>query len=468
MAQTTRPQTPSGAPASGGAPGATARPPARSGAPISGRAPAPGTPGKSATPGRPGAPVRPGGPGRPGGRAAPLRPASGGWRGAFSGLDREHTRERLAVVLLSAVIALCVLLVGGALVWDRVIVPHQPVARLDGRSITLQEYTDTLSYRQNVLMSEYEQAQQLAMQPTPAAGSGGDDFLRQYAQQRLSAIQNQMAGLTTQLVDDLVGDRLIRAEAARRGISATPQEIDAELKAMIGYQDASATPVPAAGATPAVTPDAAATAPATAPATAAAPARRQQDFDTVFRNYRRATAGTDSVVRGDAEMQILRRKLSEQLSAAVPATAEQIHARHILLPDETAAAAVQERLKSGESFEAIAAELSTDPGSKAQGGDLGWFPRGFMISAFEDAAFKLAPGQVSDPVKTSFGVHLIRVDERSDARPLDPEQLQALQNNALPRWLDEEKAKHKVEYLLSPEQQDWASRNIRQPSFARS
>ena len=167
-------------------------------------------------------------------------------------------------------------------------------------------------------------------------------------------------------------------------------------------------------------------------------------------------------------MQILRRKLNEQLSAAVPATTEQVHARHILVPDETAAAAVQERLKNGESFEALAAELSIDPGSKAQGGDLGWFPRGFMISAFEDAAFGLAPGQVSDPVKTSFGVHLIRVDERSDARPLDSEQLQALQNNALPRWLDDEKAKHKVEYLLSPEQQDWASRNIRQPSFARS
>jgi peptidyl-prolyl cis-trans isomerase C len=188
----------------------------------------------------------------------------------------------------------------------------------------------------------------------------------------------------------------------------------------------------------------------------------------VYRDYRRATAGTEAVVRGDAELQILRRKLNEQLSATVPPAAEQIHARHILVPDETAAAAVQERLKNGESFEALAAELSTDPGSKAQGGELGWFPRGFMVSAFEEAAFKLAAGQVSDPVKTSFGVHLIKVDERENARPLDPEQLQALQNNALPRWLEEEKAKHKVEYLLSPEQQDWATRNVRQPSFARS
>ena len=119
-------------------------------------------------------------------------------------------------------------------------------------------------------------------------------------------------------------------------------------------------------------------------------------------------------------MQILRRKLNEQLSATVPPTAEQIHARHILVPDETAAAAVQERLKNGESFEALAAELSTDPGSKDQGGDLGWFPRGFMVSAFEEAAFKLAAGQVSDPVKTSFGVHLIKVDERETPAPSTP------------------------------------------------
>ena len=170
MAQTTRPQTPSGVPASGGA---SAPPARRRSGPPAGRAPA--SPAAGAPPGapaRPAGPARraqPGGPGRPrrDGRPLPVRPAAGGWRDTFSRLDREHTRERLAAVLLSAVIALCVLLVGGALVWDKVIVPRQPVARLDGRPITLQDYTDNISYRQNVLMSEYEQAQQLAMQPTP-------------------------------------------------------------------------------------------------------------------------------------------------------------------------------------------------------------------------------------------------------------------------------------------------------------
>ena len=143
-----------------------------------------------------------------------------------------------------------------------------------------------------------------------------------------------------------------------------------------------------------------------------------------------------------------------------------MHARHILVADETTARVVLERLANGESFEAIAAELSTDPGSKDDGGDLGWFPRGFMVSAFEDAAFKLQAGQTSEPVKTSFGTHIIRVDERAPARDLDPEQLQALKSNVLPRWLETEREKHQIENLLTPEQQEWAARNVRRPQFS--
>jgi parvulin-like peptidyl-prolyl isomerase len=359
------------------------------------------------------------------------------------------------------------------LLWEKVITPLRPVAHLDGQAITLGAYTDILAYRQNVLLAEYEQAQQLAAQPTAAAGSGGNDFLAQYAQQQLGQIQNQLAGLNTQLVDDMVDERLVRAEAARRGLTATPDEVDHELKSLIGYQDPSATPTPVPASSSAPAADAAAQAPdapaaPTATAVTSVPVRRPRDFEAVYRDYRRATAGTDAVIRADVTDQILRRKLDEQLSAAVPTQEEQVHARHILVPDETAAAAVLQRLNNGESFEALAAELSTDPGSKDQGGDLGWFPRGFMVGAFEDAAFKLQPGQVSDPIKTSFGVHIIRVDERAPARDLDPEQLQALQNSALPRWLEAERAKHKIENLLTTDQQDWAARNARKPSYGQS
>jgi parvulin-like peptidyl-prolyl isomerase len=408
-------------------------------------------------------------PGRPAGPAGG-RPRQ---QPALSRLDRERARERLTVFVLSAIVGLCVLLVGGALLWDRVIVPQRPVARVDGRPITLQAYTDALAYRENVLLAQYEQAQRLAFQPTPAAGSGGEaDFMSQFAQQRLNAIQNQLAGLSTGLVDDLIDEQVVRAAAAQRGITATPAEIDAELKTLLGYQDPSLTPSPAPAGTPQAAPAAeGAEAPppgATATPAPAAPAaaRRPQDFQSIYREYRRATAGTDAVIRGDTEHQILRRKLEAQLAAEVAPQAEQVHARHILVADETTARVVLERLNNGESFESLAAELSTDTGSKDSGGDLGWFPRGFMVSAFEDAAFNLQAGQTSEPVKTSFGTHIIRVDERAPTRDLEPEQLQALKSNALPRWLETEREKHQIENLLTPEQQEWAARNVRRPQFS--
>src|SRR5262249_24908493 len=83
--------------------------------------------------------------------------------------------------------------------------------------------------------------------------------------------------------------------------------------------------------------------------------------------------------------------------------------------------AAAKRIAGGEAFEKVAAELSQDPGSKARGGDLGFFARGQMVKPFEDAAFALSPGQVSEPVKTDFGFHLIQVEERQVAltRPLE-------------------------------------------------
>ncbi len=112
---------------------------------------------------------------------------------------------------------------------------------------------------------------------------------------------------------------------------------------------------------------------------------------------------------------------------------ERVHARHILrtvAPDASPAdvdrargeiEAAAKRIEGGEAFEQVAAELSQDPGSKLRGGDLGFFARGQMVKDFEEAAFALAPGRLSGAVKTDFGFHLIRVEERQEAlaRPLE-------------------------------------------------
>ena len=97
---------------------------------------------------------------------------------------------------------------------------------------------------------------------------------------------------------------------------------------------------------------------------------------------------------------------------------ERIHARHILVSGDTEMAKVVYELKAGTSFDAAAKKYSIDPGSAQNGGDLGEFPRGVMVPEFEKAAFDLKnPGDVSEPVKTQFGWHIIKLEERIPERP---------------------------------------------------
>jgi peptidyl-prolyl cis-trans isomerase C len=91
---------------------------------------------------------------------------------------------------------------------------------------------------------------------------------------------------------------------------------------------------------------------------------------------------------------------------------EEVHARHILVQEEAQAKTALERLKKGEDFAKVAAELSKDPGSGKEGGDLGWFTKDRMVPEFAEAAFKLDKGQLSEPVKSQFGWHVIKVEDK--------------------------------------------------------
>ncbi|QXX75827.1 peptidylprolyl isomerase [Methylovirgula sp. HY1] len=92
----------------------------------------------------------------------------------------------------------------------------------------------------------------------------------------------------------------------------------------------------------------------------------------------------------------------------------EIHARHILVATKAEAEAALKRIKAGEDFAKVAKEVSKDPG--ADGGDLGWFTKERMVPAFAAAAFKLKPGQVSEPVQTQFGWHIIKVEGERETK----------------------------------------------------
>ena len=132
---------------------------------------------------------------------------------------------------------------------------------------------------------------------------------------------------------------------------------------------------------------------------------------------------------------------------------EQVRVRHILLTwkplgtqDDRAALREQmqpilERARAGEDFEALATQYSEDYATKGNGGDTGLFPRGTMVPAFEQVAFSLGLGEVSDPVETVFGVHILRLEERQAPRLLPLEEIR----DELREYVREEKMEAAVQ-----------------------
>jgi peptidyl-prolyl cis-trans isomerase C len=135
-------------------------------------------------------------------------------------------------------------------------------------------------------------------------------------------------------------------------------------------------------------------------------------------------------------------------------TEPEVHARHILVETEDEAKQVVEDLKKGADFAELAKKKSKDPGA-SDGGDLGFFTKDQMVPEFSAAAFSLEPGKISDPVKSQFGWHVIKVEEKRNRKPPDFEQVKPQIENYLTRKaqgaaVEKLRAEAKVERLDQP------------------
>lgn len=129
-----------------------------------------------------------------------------------------------------------------------------------------------------------------------------------------------------------------------------------------------------------------------------------------------------------------------QIISAVPTTADQVHARQILVFSASLADSIEQKLVSGSDFATLA--LQYDPQT---GGDLGWFPKGYLTQPeVEAAAFSLEAGKFSQVIHSKIGYHIILVIERDAKHTLSPDALQIFQHQALQKWLDDQRSKAQI------------------------
>jgi peptidyl-prolyl cis-trans isomerase C len=182
-----------------------------------------------------------------------------------------------------------------------------------------------------------------------------------------------------------------------------------------------------------------------------------EEFEARLKYHRRLAlreAYYEKSIRGAVSEEAVRKLYDENIGALKPEP--QVHARHILVETKEEAEAVAERLKKGEDFAEVAKETSKDP--RAEGGDLGFFGRGQMVKPFSEAAFALEVDEISEPVQTPFGWHIIKIEEKRDRKPPSFEDVK----DALMAQLVQQMAAKMVQELNAAAKIELLDREIRQ------
>lgn len=393
-------------------------------------------------------------------------------------LERERFQTR--IILFSFIGILVITL--GLVIYGYLDVKYfqalQPVAKVGNVNIPVGEWQARVRMERGRLISQLQLYQQYSQY-------FGMDLSSQ--EQQISTQLNTPTTLGQTVLDQMIDEELIRQETAKRGIIASKAEVDQAIQASYQYYPngtptptitptpvnfptlspdtlalVTITPTPTAVLTetptptftpnplesPTATPTLGPTAtlgPTSTPVPTSTP-YTQQGFETAYKNglaQLTALGLTEAQIRQLYTANVLRQKLFDVITADVPRTQDQVWARHILVADEATANAVRQRLLNGEDFAKVASEVSTDTGTKAKGGDLGWFGKGAMVAEFETAAFSQKVGEIGTPVKSQFGYHIIQVLAHEEI-PLDATAYSQAQQTVFNDWLTKARTEYKV------------------------
>lgn len=274
----------------------------------------------------------------------------------------------------------------------------------------------------------------IAVAVTLAFSAGNNSYVASVNGEKISEDELQealMAQYGSEAVDALVMEKILEMEIEKEGIEVSQAEIDEEMKTYAEYYGG------------------------------------EEALQEVAE-----TSGIDlSEVEKDLETYLATNKLLEKRIEITEeemktyfeenkdqfAQAEQVQASHILVEDEATANEVAKKLAAGGDFAELAKEYSIDEGSSKEGGEVGYFGKGAMVPEFEEAAFSMEKGEISDPVKSEYGFHIIKVTDKKEAKEANYEESKEEIKSALMEskvqeeymvWLQEKQEEYDVEYAL--------------------
>lgn len=389
----------------------------------------------------------------------------------------ERDRQQVMLVRTVAIVmfgAIALLLGYGYLDYNYLQL-QKPVVEVNGDKITVTQWQERVQLERVNLVNLYQRYQFFQQ-------SFGMDVTQQI--QEVEYYLQSPEAIGQLVISRMTDEVLISQEAEKRGITVSDEEVEKAIEEAYGFFP-NGTPVPTATATtfkyPTVSPEQLTLFPSTATPTAAltstpAPTSTpdpavatftaapptptfvpedvtptatpytlegfQSQYQLTIDEYK-SYGISEATLRAAYRIDLLRKKLTEAVTADTSTVAEQVWARHILVDNPSLAGTVSLILAQGGDFAEAARNYSIDTGSGAQGGDLGWFGRGAMVPEFEEAAFSQEIGAIGEPVQSQFGYHIIQVIAHEEVS-LTTDQLQQARDTAFSEWLAEANAKAEI------------------------
>lgn len=401
-------------------------------------------------------------------------------------MEKEKRQRKILLIGIIAVVAITVILIIYGVLSKTVLLEGKTVAKINNDKITVSEFQDRVRYERYSLIQTFVSYQM--------SGFGA------YFQTQLLQVQDELdqyIQFGSDTLDTMMDEKIIVQKAQELGLTVSEEEIDKELQENFGYY-ANGTPTPAAAveykptstynptqlsilatatvqptemptataesftatpdenaqptedvatATPTATEMIPTSTPTTEPTATIIPPTAtpftKEGYDsvyaTVIADLDTQTQFNDADFRNYVRNIIYSRKLYEYVTKDVATEQEMVWARHILVATAEDAQKVLDELNAGGDFATLAATYSQDTSNSYSGGDLGWMSKGQMVEEFETAAWALEVGEISEPVQTSFGYHIIQVLGH-EVRELSADELNTAKSTTYSAYVDEIKA----------------------------